>query len=60
MRYTGTFLLLALVTLGFAGVAQAATDTDTKTKTSQYQSTEDASAPEVMTWGAILEQPVLS
>ncbi len=60
MRYSGTFLLLALVSLGCAGVAQAATDTDTKTKTSQYQSAEDASAPEVMTWGAILEQPVLS
>jgi 3D (Asp-Asp-Asp) domain-containing protein len=58
MRYSGTFLLLALIFLGFSGGAQAATDTDTKTKTSQYQSKEDSPELKTITWGAILEQSV--
>lgn len=58
MRYFGTFLLLALVSLGFSRVAQAATDTDTKTETSQYQTQTNASDVEMITWSSILEQPI--
>jgi 3D (Asp-Asp-Asp) domain-containing protein len=49
MRYFGTFILLAFLSLGFSGVAQAEIDTDTKTKTSQNQI-------KPVTWGDVLEQ----
>lgn len=53
MRYFGTSILLAILSLGFSGATQAAISTDINTKTNQEETKKDASNE--LTWNDIIE-----